>query len=62
MGERIREALQVALLRVRREVDVLCRLRSAVGLDRSAADDDEPDAMSEEDVQQLAAAGVDRVP
>jgi hypothetical protein len=32
-----------------------------VGLDRSAADDDEPDLVSEEDRQQLAAAGVDRI-
>jgi hypothetical protein len=31
-------------------------------LDRSAADDDELDLVPEEDLQQVAAAGVDRLP
>jgi hypothetical protein len=60
--EPIGEPLQVGLLGVGREVDVLGDVPSAVGLDRSAADDDELDVVPEEDLQQLAAAGVDRVP
>lgn len=47
--ERVGEALQVGLLRVRREIDVLGAVPSAVGLDRGGADDDKPDL--EQDLQ-----------
>jgi hypothetical protein len=53
------EALQVVRLGVRREVDVLGHVPTAVRLDRGPADNDEPDLVPNEDLEQLPSAGFD---